>query len=660
MKYKVILQQEEKDCGVACLAMLCHYFGVSNISLAIIKNFAHTDRDGNSIYSLIYAAEKLNMEGDAFEAEYDDFFNGEIQLPAIVHTFVDGSFEHYMVIFECDRNKVKLGDPGKGLITLTWDEFSQIWTNKIIILKPTQNFSENVKYKKNYKSILNLVVKLKKTLFILFVFSALISGISILSSMFYSYLLDTVLPNNDLNLLFKAMLGTIGIFFITVQLNLLKQRFVINLNKKMDQELVLNIYNRITNLPMNFFLNRSTGEIITRFQDTSAIRDIICSYTLDLSLNLIIGMISFVVLLIKNWQVCFITVVMMELTLLVAYLFKSTLQKRSKELVIENSNMMSFVNESFTGTETIKNYNSEKIQQSKMAKKYAKFQQKLYRGQYVQEIQEELMGIITNVGTIFILGVLGLNVIAGNLTVGDLMVCYVLVGYVFNPIVFLIGTFGDLAEVDATLERLDEILKTSTEEELDKKKQHLKGKIEKIKLQNVSFHYGLRDDILKDLSFEVCSGETVGIVGGSGSGKTTLVKLLLAFYFPTSGLLTYNDVDINKYTTTSIRKKVAYVSQNDYWFRDTIINNLTIGNPNATEQEVIKICKMVKMDKYIKKQAYGINSVLEEGGANLSSGERQRFSIAKALLTYPDVLILDESTSNLDAKTEELVVEELA
>ena len=116
---------------------------------------------------------------------------------------------------------------------------------------------------------------------------------------------------------------------------------------------------------------------------------------------------------------------------------------------------------------------------------------------------------------------------------------------------------------------------------------------------------------------------------------------------------------MQNYTKDSIRRKIAYVSQNDFWFQDTIYNNLTIGKENATDEELDKVCSMVKMDKYIAKQPYGYNSMIEEGAINLSCGEKQRFSIAKALITDPDVLVLDESTANLDASTEEYVVEQL-
>ena len=133
----------------------------------------------------------------------------------------------------------------------------------------------------------------------------------------------------------------------------------------------------------------------------------------------------------------------------------------------------------------------------------------------------------------------------------------------------------------------------------------------------------------------------------------------MGFFDINEGQILVNGEDINIFTKSSLRKRMAYVSQDDYWFQDTIFNNLTIGKENATIEELDRVCKMVKMDDYIKNSTYGYNSMIEEGAINLSSGQKQRFSIAKALITDPDVLILDESTANLDASTEEYVVEQL-
>lgn len=659
MKYKVVLQPDETNCGVACLSMICAFYGIKNMSLSTIRNFAQTDRDGNSIYSMIKAAEKLNMKAKAFTCSKEDLFSDQVNYPMIVHTLINGLYNHYQVLFEISEKKVILGDPANGLVTLTWEEFDKIWTKKIILLQPTENFHENIKYKRNNKMLISLIWKFRKELIITAIFTGIISGISAISAQFYAYLMDTILPNYNLSLLIKAVVGVCGIFLLTVQLNLMKQKYSIAFNKKLDQELVVKIYDRITNLPMSFFSSRTSGDITSRYQDGDSLRSIITGFSLDFIADFGYAIWALILLLTTNWQMCIIAIVMEELMLLVQYIFKKKMEAQSKELIQAGTEVDSFVTSSFSASETIKNYNSEKLMEEGMEHRYKKYQEKMYGNQMTSEIQSNLVSTISNIGNIFMLGVLGVFVMNGNITMGEMLKAYMYVNYLFTPINYLMGIQAQMYETGAVLERLDDVFNTETEEELDKKKKHLPGKITSIEFDNVTFQYGMRDPVLHNVSFKVEEGESIGIIGTSGCGKTTLIKLILGFYPITDGQIRMNGVDINKCTSSSIRRKIAYVSQNDYWFKDTIYNNLTIGNKNASTQELDRVCEIVKMTDYINKAPYGYNSMLQEGGGNLSSGEKQRFSIAKALITNPDVLILDESTSNLDANTEELVVEEL-
>lgn len=659
MKYKIVLQPDETNCGVACLSMICAYYGIKNMSLSIIRNFAQTDREGNSIYSITKAAEKLNMKSKAYACTKEDLLSDRVKYPMIVHTLVQGLYNHYQVLFEANEKRVTLGDPANGLVTLTWNEFDKIWTKKIIMFWPTENFHENVKYKRSNKMLFSLIWKFKKELIITTIITAVISGISAISAYFYAYLMDTIIPDYNLSLLIKAIFVVCGIFLITAQLNLFKQKFSISFNKKLDKELIIKIYDRITNLPMSYFSMRTTGDIASRYQDGDALRSIITGFSLDFLTDFAYAIWALVLLLTTNWQMCVIAIVIEELTLIIQYFFKKKMELQSKELMQAGSDVDSFVTSSFSASETVKNYNSEKLMEEGMEHRYKKYQEKNYGNLMLSEVQSNLVSTINNVGNIFMLGILGLFVMNGNITAGDLLKVYSFFGYIFAPINYLMSIQDEMYSVNAVLERLDDVFRTETEAEMDKKKKNLEGNIKSIEFDNVCFQYGMRQEILHNVSFKVEEGESIGIIGTSGCGKTTLIKLILAFYPINSGVIKMNGVDISKCTSSSIRRRIAYVSQNDFWFKDTIFNNLTIGNRDATVQELDKVCEMVKMTDYIQKAPYGYNSKIEEGGGNLSSGEKQRFSIAKALITNPDVLILDESTSNLDANTEEFVVEEL-
>lgn len=660
MKYKVVLQPDEMNCGVACLSMICAYHGVKNLSLSIIRNFAQTDRDGNSIYSLTKAAEKLNMTSKAYACTKEDLLSDEVTYPMIVHTLVNGMYNHYQVLFEANQNKVTLGDPANGLVTLTWDEFDKIWGKKVIMFWPTENFHENVKYKRNNKMIISLIWKFKKELIITAVFTAIITGISAISAQFYSYLIDRIVPNFDLGLLAKTILAVIGIYVLTAQLNLMKLKFSISFNKKLDKELIIKIYDRITNLPMSFFSSRTPGDIMARYEDGDSLRGTITGFSVDFLADFAYAAWALVLVLTTNWQICIVAIVIQEITFVMQKIFTKKMEAQSKELMQASTEVDTFVTSSFSASETVKNYNSERLMEEGMEHRYKRYQDSKYGSSLTQEGQSNFISIINSVGNISILAILAIYLMNGSITMGEFIKLYTYVNYIFAPIYSIMSIKQELVGLGPVLERLDDVFKTETEAEMDKKKQNLQGKITSIEFDNVSFQYGMRPETLHNISFDVKEGESIGVIGTSGCGKTTLIKLILGFYPVSKGEIRMNGKDISKCTTSSVRQKIAYVSQNDFWFQDTIFNNLTIGNRNATTQDLDHVCSIVKMTDYIKKSPYGYNTKLQEGGGNLSSGEKQRFSIAKALITNPDVLILDESTSNLDANTEEFVVQELA
>jgi ABC-type multidrug transport system fused ATPase/permease subunit len=249
-------------------------------------------------------------------------------------------------------------------------------------------------------------------------------------------------------------------------------------------------------------------------------------------------------------------------------------------------------------------------------------------------------------------------VINGHWTLGSLLAFQAYLGYVFGPAQFLANANLQLQNARASLERVSALFDIVPEENMGtgKKVERLTGDIE---FRNVSFSYDSREPVLKDFSFRIRPGEHVAIVGPSGVGKTTLLSLILRFYKPTAGEIYFDGRPASDYEVGSLRQRIGYVSQSPILLSGTILENLRYGNPDAREEQVFRAAGASGIHDFICSLKGGYESEIGERGVNLSEGQKQRLSIARALVKDPDILVLDEPTSALDSLTEKTIFQSL-
>ncbi len=241
-------------------------------------------------------------------------------------------------------------------------------------------------------------------------------------------------------------------------------------------------------------------------------------------------------------------------------------------------------------------------------------------------------------------------VIKGDITLGTLITFYSLFGYFLEPIQNLIELQPEMQTAVIAADRLNDILDAETEK--SNSQSDFLSLYGNILFDNVSFRYGNRSLTLKNINISINAGSSVALIGESGCGKTTLAKLLMSFYPPECGKIHIGSTDISQLSPIDIRKRIAYIPQEIFLFSDTVKNNLTLSNPLITDEEIEQACRASGADKFIKSLPLGYNTRLGENGHDLSGGQKQRLAIARALLKKPDILILDEATSNLDTISE--------
>lgn len=653
-RYICIKQYDITDCGAACIATICKQYGLK-IPITKIREVAGTDKMGTNAYGMIKAAEKLGFTAKGVKGNMENFFS-EFPLPAIAHVIIDGSLFHYLVIHKISKKEIIIADPGKGIVKYTPEEFFKIWTGVLILLVPTAQFEKGNETKGIFKRFFGLLKPQKRLLVNIFLSSLIYTVLGILGSFYFKFMMDDILPNNLQKTLLVLSVGIILLNVFKVLLNAFRTHLLLYLSQKLDISLILGYYRHVLELPMNFFGTRKVGEIVSRFMDASKVREAISGATLSIMIDTLMAIAGGVILYTQNAMLFGITVIIVILYGAIVFAFNKPIRDINRKQMENNAQLTSYLVESLNGIETVKAFNAEGKANIETEKKFIKLLKNIFTGGLIGNLQSSLTGFIGSVGGIVILWVGAYSVMQGKMSLGQLLTFNALLSYFLDPVRNLIDLQPMMQTAIVASDRLGEILDLELEkgENEDKKinPASLKGIIE---FKKVDFRYGTRQLVLKNINLVVNSGEKIALVGESGSGKTTLVKLLMNFYSWEQGDILINGYNIKDINIEKLRDRIAYISQDIFLFSGTIQENLCLGLEDISLEEIIEAAKMAKAHDFINNMPLRYNIMLEENGANLSGGQKQRLAITRALLKKPDILIMDEATSNLDSITEKAI-----
>ena len=654
MKYYCVKQHDISDCGAACLATISKQYGL-NLSISKIRETAGTDKQGTSAYGVIKAAEKLGFSAKGVKGNQDAFFS-EFPLPAIAHVVVDGSLLHYVVIHKISKKQILIADPAKGLVKYTPDEFFKIWSGVLIMLVPTTKFQKGNENKGVFSRFFGLILPQKRLLINIFLSSLIITVFGILASFYFTFIMDDIVPNSLRKTLMTLSIGIVALYIFKAILEAFRNHLMLYLSQKLDIPLILGYYQHVLGLPMNFFGTRKVGEIVSRFMDASKIRDAISSATLSIMIDTLMALVGGIVLFSQNRLLFGIAFVIVILYAIIVFAFNKPVKKINEKQMEDNSQVTSYLVESMNGIETIKAFGAEEKAKIKTDKLFVKLLKSVFKGGIITNAQHTLTGAVSTIGTTVILWVGVVSILNGDMTLGGLITFNALLAYFLDPVKNLINLQPTMQTAIVAAERLSEILDLELEKKDDESKKIKPDSLNyPIRIENLDFRYGTRTRVLENINMNIKAGEKIALVGESGSGKTTLSKLLMNFYSWEKGEIFIGDYNLKDIEIELLRSKIAYISQDIFLFSGTIRENLELGNEDATLEDIIEACKLSKSDEFINKLPLRYETMLEENGANLSGGQKQRLAIARALLKKPDILIMDEATSNLDSITEKAI-----
>ena len=662
MRYYCVKQHDITDCGAACLATIAKQNGYK-IPISKIREIAGTDKQGTNAFGMIKAAEQLGFSAKAVKGDQKAFFS-EFPLPCIAHVIVNGNLMHYVVVHKITKKQIIIADPGRGIVKLTPKEFfgkparpgkppEYQWTGVLIFLVKSESFVKGNETKGLFQRFFHLLLPQKRLLLHIFMASLVYTILGIAGAFYYKALMDDILPDGLIRTLTTLSVGVIFLNIFKVILNAIRSHLLLYLSQKLDIALLLGYYRHVLELPMNFFGSRKVGEIVSRFNDASNVRDAISGATLTIMIDTLMAVGGAIVLYMQNAKMFGIAVIMVVLYAVIVLGFRKSYDRWNRNQMEDNAQLTSYLVESLNGMQTVKAFNAERKANYETESRFVKLLKSVFRLSFIGNMQNALKVFVELVGGIVILWVGGVDVIHGSLTMGQLITFQSLLVYFLDPVKNLINLQPQMQTAVVAADRLGEILDLEAEKgENERRKLHPESIAGDIELKNIDFRYGTRKLVLEDVSLTIRKGEKVAFVGESGSGKTTLAKLLLHLYQAESGEILINGNNIEDIRIETLRERIAYIPQETFLFSGSIYENLTLGIDYPVMEDVVDAAKKAQAHGFINEMPLRYETRLDENGANLSGGQRQRLAIARAMLKKPDVLILDEATSNLDAVTE--------
>ena len=372
---------------------------------------------------------------------------------------------------------------------------------------------------------------------------------------------------------------------------------------------------------------------------------------MDISMALITGVILFQM----NPKLFAVIIMMTLISIVLVFIFKQPYKKINEEQMQQSSILNSEIIEGLRAVETIKGNANEDIELESIEREYIKSLRISYKEGMLSNVQSTISSVISGVGNLVLLYVGIMQVINNNMTLGSFMAFNTLAGYFMDPIGNLVSLQLSIQEANISMKRLSEIMDYEREQKSERQYQEISSIDGDIKLDHVTFRYGNRKPALDDVSFIIEKGQKVALVGASGSGKSTIAKLLLKYYEPEAGDITIDGMDISEYKNDDIRHAISYVPQNIELFSKSIYDNIRVTRQSATLDEVKEAAKAADAHEFIKRLPMQYYTYLEEAGNGLSGGEKQRIALARAFLKENQFYIMDESTSNLDFATENII-----
>lgn len=695
MKYSKYKQLDLRDCGPACIAFICGNYYDEKVTIAKCREYTKTDANGTNFRGMIEGAKRLGFSLDALSGSWQELKNelktGGVSFPCIAHIINENNLMHFVVICNIKKNNVYYFDPARGKCKKQETEFQKMFSGYLLNIKDKKRCNSEDLGESEIKELFLIVGKMKQYFILVALLSVFIVCISVIASFAYQYLIDNMTSDSNivetsttthehselqiedgdeeilLSILYKLekvmsqaeewfeqnsrhlLFGVIGVYLIQMFMQIGRGGILAIISKRIGKKVSCDYIQKLLYLKEEFFHSRTEGEILTRFYDINEVCQMVTYVMFSVVIDIMFLIISGSVLLYINPLLFLLVCVVIILFLIVILVFRRPVEQVNRNAMEQYAVVVSDIKELISGNEIIKLYREGyKNRRGKIERDLEEYLKWNLKGGIIEGTENALSGFIQTGASILVLGMGVVFVEQGALTIGSLITFEMLLSFILYPIDDLVKAQPEIQRAMVSLSRLNDIRTISEEENAGNDKMQDAA----IRFENVTFQYGYREELFHDLNFEIEKQSKCAFCGVNGVGKSTLAKLILRFYEVDKGCIYIGDKEIHSFELENLRKRIEYVPQTSFFFQGSIEENLRIARPDATEKEIIQACKDVELEEYITKLPDGLHFMIEEGGKNLSVGEKQKMALARSILKMPDIIVFDEALSGIssDAK----------
>ena len=666
MPFPSYRQLESVDCGPTCLRIISAYYG-KYYSLDTIREKCHISREGVSMLGISEAAESIGFRTSGVKISWDQL-RDEAPLPCIVHW----NQNHFVVVYRIRTRKkgchVCVSDPAGGLLTYSEAQFLKSWSpshvGMALLLEPTPQFYRNKDEDSNklkFSHILGYLKPFKAYLFQLYLAILTAGLISFLLPFLTQSIVDVGIESGSLSYILMILAAQVALNIGLLANNLIRSWLMLHMSTRMSISLISDFLAKLMRLPISFFDSRKVGDILQRIGDYGRIQSFLTGTLLSMVMAFVTLLIYSVVM--TGYDPSILLIFLIGSILYVAWivLFMRQRRKLDYKRFQEASRNQSNVVQLVTGMQEIKLNNCERQKRWEWERIQAKLFKISIKGLSLGQAQEIGGTFIDQFKNLVISFIAAKAVISGNMTIGMMMAMQYVIGQLNAPVSQFISFIQAYQDARISLERMGEILEKDDEEPAGSNRIRIIPDRADIQIENVVFQYEGPDSdkVLNDVTLTIKANQVTAIVGPSGSGKSTLLKMILGFYEPVSGSILLGDKPLKDYNASSWRQSCGVVMQEGFVFSDTIARNIALTEEQPDMDRLRKATDLANISDFIDSLPLGFDTLIGQEGHGLSSGQRQRLLIARAVYKNARYLVLDEATNSLDANNERQIMKRL-